>query len=855
MTLVSPWSRLRNLILSWGDWLSDRVSLAHSSLIVGTVTTGLVLLLQPTGALQPLELLAFDQLVGWQTQPYSDPRLLVVAITEGDLQAQQRWPIDDGTLAQTLQTLQQYQPKVIGLDLYRDLATPPGSRALQASLAAPNIIGIQKLPDPATERVLPPPTLPRDRIGFNDFVVDPDGVVRRNFLYARLPSGSVYSLALRLALAYLGVDLDPGPSVPSPDPRGPLPLPSPLKIGQNPLQQLRPYSGGYARIDTTGYQTLIDYRTALVAEQVTLSQVLGGEIQESQVRDRIVLVGTTAPSIQSAVLTPYSATTPTNPYEAGVLLQAQLTSKILQTVDQQQPILSFLPLWLEYLWIGSWGWLGSALVMGCYGLGSLFAGGVLAGLSLSGLSMVAFHHNVWVPWVAPELSLGLAMVGMALYRAIYTSFHDVLTGLPNRVRFLDALRYRLQDSNQPDPPGVAVLFVALNRFGLVNDTFGYGGGDRLLLQVRDQVKTYLHPPYTLARVGGDEFGVMLPYNPWDTSSQQVIQLAEAIKHCLEQPFSITNAKQSVRINTSIGIAFAQADGTYNAEDLLRDAHAAMYRAKVLGRSHYEVFAVGLHAELTRRMDLEFDLRQALDRNELKVYYQPIWDLRLQQLAGFEALVRWWHPQDGFMSPSEFVTVAEESGLIIPLDQWVLEEACGQLQLWRSKLGPDLPLILNVNLSTKQFSGGNLVTSVAQILERTGLPGHYLKLEITERVAMDHEKGCIDIMLALKELDIQLSLDDFGTGYSSLSYLCSFPVDTLKIDYSFVSRLTQSDADRIIVKTIINLSHDLGINVTAEGIETQEQLRILQQWNCDYGQGYFFSKPLDAAGAEQWIVKG
>jgi EAL domain-containing protein (putative c-di-GMP-specific phosphodiesterase class I) len=256
----------------------------------------------------------------------------------------------------------------------------------------------------------------------------------------------------------------------------------------------------------------------------------------------------------------------------------------------------------------------------------------------------------------------------------------------------------------------------------------------------------------------------------------------------------------------------------------------------------------MQKQMARRFEIETDLRHALERQELCLHYQPIVDLKTGKLAGFEALARWWHPQQGFVSPAEFVNIAEETDLIISLGQWVLEEACCQLQMWQNKFQTELPLLMNVNLSSKQFGQTDLVGSVKETLNRIGLAPHYLKLEITESIAMDNIEASMDTLLGLKDLHLQLSIDDFGMGYSSLSYLCQFPVDTLKVDRSFVSRMTSSDADRAIVQTIITLSHALGMNVTAEGIETAEQRQMLTNLNCEYGQGYLFSKPLSAEEA-------
>ncbi|MGA1625890.1 MAG: CHASE2 domain-containing protein, partial [Prochlorothrix sp.] len=317
MPPLLPRSHVQEYWLRWGEWLSDRVSLRQTSLLIATLTTALVLLIQQSGFLQPLELLAFDQLVRGQSYSYTDPRFLLVTITETDLKTQQQWPLKDETLARVLHTLQQYQPRVIGLNLYRDLPLPPGQRQLQQELQASNLIGVNKLPDPNMERVLPPPALPADRVGFNDLVLDPDGVVRRNFLFANLPSGLRYSFSLRLALAYGMAATD---------------TPLDLRLTPTHLPQLPDQGGGYAQIDTTGYQVLVDHRSILHAEQVSLSQVLAGELTVDQVRDRIVLIGTTATSLAGRVLTPHSATAQANPLNSSLWLQAQLTAQLLQTL-------------------------------------------------------------------------------------------------------------------------------------------------------------------------------------------------------------------------------------------------------------------------------------------------------------------------------------------------------------------------------------------------------------------------------------------------------------------------------------------------------------------------------------------
>lgn len=847
--------------------LRDRLTLTPAACILGVVAGILALICHTSNGLQTLELRLYDQMTRWQTLSQPDDRFLLVTITEADLQTQGRWPIADGVLAQALHTLQQYQPKVIGLDLYRDLPIAPGTPALAEEFQAPNLITIWKLPDWGMAPVLPPPGVSLQHIAFNDFVLDRDGIMRRGFLYAAptaldtLPPNpespfadspqGFYSLGLRLALAQGDWQVEDLQITPDG-----------LRLGSVSIPRLQPWAGGYGQENTNGYQMLLDYRVDPQFPHVSLSQVLAGDITPEQVRDRIILVGTVAPSLKDGVLTPLSASRVTNPYRPGVLLHAQLTQQLMNLFNSDRPVAPLQPapfqgfrFWSplgEGLWIIFWGMAGGWLMARQPHILRGGLGGVLMGLCLAVLSLVAFQQSLWLPLVAPWVSLGLALIITSLYRTLYLTFYDSLTGLPNRVQFLHTLEQRLNrpPTAEPHPSGLAVLFVALNRLGLLNTSFGYAVGDRLLLMVRDLIQAQLPQSSTLARISGDEFALVLPCDPQDP--QPILALAEHLNQTLETSITLPGHPQPFALSATIGITFTQTDGTAQADNLLRNAHSAMYRAKSLGRSYYEVFAIGSYEQLRRRLGLEVNLRQALDRQELQVYYQPIIHLASGRLAGFEALVRWWHPEQGFMYPAEFVEIAEETGLIIPLDQWVLEEACRQVQEWNTDLCRDRPLLLNVNLSPEQFGKSNFIESISQILQRTGFPGQNLKLEITERVAMADVEHNIDVMLQLKDLELQLSLDDFGTGYSSLNYLCRFPVDTLKIDQSFVRRLTNSESDRAIIQTIITLGHALGMSVTAEGIETLEQQHQLCQWQCEYGQGYIFSHPLTAPEAQQWI---
>nr|MBA3242331.1 bifunctional diguanylate cyclase/phosphodiesterase [Acidobacteriota bacterium] len=331
--------------------------------------------------------------------------------------------------------------------------------------------------------------------------------------------------------------------------------------------------------------------------------------------------------------------------------------------------------------------------------------------------------------------------------------------------------------------------------------------------------------------------------------KESIQVAERIQNELSVPFMLNG--REVFTTVSMGIA-PGSTGYERAEDILRDADTAMYRAKSLGKARYEIFDKAMHARAINLLQMETDMRRALERNEFMLHYQPIVALEDFRLRGFEALVRWQHPERGFISPMDFIPVAEETGMIIPLGEWVMREACQQMQRWQKIFPADPPLFISINLSSKQFSQNDLIKAVADILSESGIAPHTVKLEITESVVMENIETATEMLQDLRALGVQLSIDDFGTGYSSLSYLHRFPIDTLKIDRSFVTRMTENNENMEIVRTIVVLAQNLGMDVVAEGVETNEQLVLLQKLHCENGQGYFFSKPVNSVGAEKII---
>ena len=429
---------------------------------------------------------------------------------------------------------------------------------------------------------------------------------------------------------------------------------------------------------------------------------------------------------------------------------------------------------------------------------------------------------------------------------LHDAFHDGLTGLANRALFMDHLQMTIERGKSRHSNLYAVLFLDFDRFKIINDSLGHAEGDRLLKQIVQRLESSTRTGDLVARFGGDEFVILL-CEMLDESD--AVQIAERIQNSLKNSFNLSG--NEVFVSASIGIALSTS-GHKRAEDMLRDADIAMYRAKATGRARHQVFDETMHQQATTQLQLETEMRQALERREFQLHYQPIIKLKTNELIGFEALVRWIHPKRGIVSPMEFIPAAEETGLILPLGRWILEESCRQLREWQNAHLSAAPLVVSVNLSCKQFLQSDFVEQIAQTLAATGLAPRCLKLEITESYLMEDSEKAVRIMKRLCSLGVELSLDDFGTGYSSLSYLHRLPVDYLKIDRSFVSRMTESNENSEIVQTIIKLAQNLKMKVIAEGIETAEQFVHLKNLDCEYAQGYFFSKPLAAAAAEKFI---
>jgi diguanylate cyclase (GGDEF)-like protein len=425
-------------------------------------------------------------------------------------------------------------------------------------------------------------------------------------------------------------------------------------------------------------------------------------------------------------------------------------------------------------------------------------------------------------------------------RARHAALHDGVTELPNRALFIDRLGHALERARRRNDP-FALLLLDLDRFKNVNDSLGHLAGDRLLAAAARRLCDCVRPGDTVSRLGGDEFAILLEET---AGPADPVRVAERVQYDLSAPFDLDG--HEVVTGASIGIALWR-PAYQRAEEVLRDADIAMYRAKALGRGRHEVFDPSMHAHAVAVLRTEMELRRALERGEFRLHYQPIVSLSGDGIAGFEGLLRWEHPHRGLILPAEFLPVAEETGLMVPLGRWVLREGCRQMAAWSAR-----GVHLSLNLCAKQLLQSDLVSQIRQTARATGAPLDRLDLEVTEDVLMKDGDAAMLVLEDLKGLSLRVSIDDFGTGHSSLSLLHRLPIDTLKIDRSFVAGMSRRGETLEIVRTVVALGHNLGMGVVAEGVETPEQLRDLRELGCDYAQGFLFSPAVEPAAAERLL---
>ena len=433
----------------------------------------------------------------------------------------------------------------------------------------------------------------------------------------------------------------------------------------------------------------------------------------------------------------------------------------------------------------------------------------------------------------------------------HDAFHDAMTGLPNRALFMDRLEHVISASHRRNgAPYYAVLFLDIDRFKIINDSLGHTIGDQVLIVVGRKLSDCIRPGDTVARLGGDEFAILLK----DIGElSHAVEVVERIRRRMTSPLDIKG--QEIFVSLSIGITLGT-ERYERSEQVLRDADIAMYEAKERGESSYQVFDTKMHANIVDRMRLENDLRKAVDHHEFLLYYQPIMNLKTDQLIGFEALVRWNHPERGLIYPLEFIPLAEENGLIHPIGEWILLEACRDLKQLQRRYPMQPPLTMSINISSKQFAREDLANRLSTLLSEASIDPNTLILEITESMIMKNVDAAVEMMNRLRNMGVALHIDDFGTGHSSLSYLTRFPVNALKIDRSFVHKLSADGTgmNREIIASIISLAGSLKCDVIAEGVEMEHQLSNIQALHCEYGQGFLFARPMSFHAIDAWIQK-
>ncbi|OYQ62306.1 hypothetical protein B9G53_22815 [Pseudanabaena sp. SR411] len=852
-TLKSNWEKLPLRFQQWGGFF-----LSSGSIYL------LVFGLRWLGWLQPTEWAAFDLYIQIRPTEPVDERIIIVGVQESDIRYLGNWPASDRILARILSKIRDQKPKVIGLDLYRDIPVGDGYAELeQIFKTTPNLIGIEKsIGDRFSTVIDPPPALKAlGQVSANDVIVDPDGRLRRALLYP-MPDGNegLPSLGLAIALRYLK---DQGIEPKSSESGGY------LQLGKAIFQPLESTDGGYIRIDAGGYQVLMNYHgSSQKFRCISLEDILENRIDPQLMRDRIVLIGPQAGSLNDVFYTPYSSNFITSPAQmSGVEFQANIVKLILGAALDNRPLFRvWSDIW-EEIWIAGWAITGAAIIWIFSTRRLIFLTGtvILSIGFLVGGSYVLFLSGWWIP-IAPALLTYIgSMLVMQSYMYVsrlrelnsalsdsiellaHDASHDALTGLPNRNLFMDRVEHAIKYSKRHSSYLFAIFFIDLDRFKMINDSLGHNVGDLFLQAIAEILQGCLRSIDTVARLGGDEFTILVD-DIQDVS--EALMVADRILNKFLAPIIIKG--EAIFPSASIGIVISTPDYD-NCVDLLRDADIAMYRAKSSGKGRYILFDQEMYEQTLRLTQLESELHYALEHQEFELYYQPIVSLETDKLSGFEALIRWKNPKRGFISPIEFIPLAEDTGLIVAVGDWVLKEACHQLKTWLHKFPEAANLKMSINLASHQIREPDLLEKLDVILAETGIDGGSIRLEITESTLMDQGEQTINKLAQLRARNIQLSIDDFGQGYSSLSYLHRFPINILKIDRAFVEQMTDGGENIEIVRTITMLAHTLNMSVVAEGVETQQQVEILKKLGCEFGQGYLFSRPLTAIAAEQVIA--
>ncbi|MEM7064325.1 MAG: EAL domain-containing protein [Cyanobacteria bacterium P01_B01_bin.77] len=811
----------------------------HGYVLIALIIALVVIGVRQFGGLQGLELKTFDSRVRHYATDVGLPEVIVVGITEGDIRHYNQWPLSDNTVAELLAHLQTYEPAAIGLDIYRDIEHPPGHERLAEQLALENVYGVYDAGLNPSHNSPPPESMDPNRTGFADFVADADGVIRRYFMFASIKPDEFYALSLRLSLHvlrnYYGLD-------------GFEKNLEGLTIADTLFPRLTANTGSYQNEDTTGYQVMLQYRTHNEAiKQVSLTEVLNNEVNPDWFRNKVVLIGAVAPSINDIFFTPLNTQIQSAVKTPGVLIHAHAVSQILSVVQGDYALIWWWGQWQEMLWIGTWCLIGGGLAWHIQRFVLLTLSSAIALFILVGTGWVMFRYGGWIPIVPAILGFALVVSSTIAYQVFYRTFYDPLTSLPNRISSLKRLQSHLSQRH-PSASMVALLLIDLDRFKSINESLGVDVADRLLKIIAQRIVQHM-PRGSVARVGGDQFAIILPSV---SHSQEVITITERLRKNLMDSIQVRG--QQVSSTVSIGIALHQKGQGYRAHKLLQDAHRALGKAKNLGRDRHEVFNEAMRTHSVFQFQLEMELRHAGDNQQFQLYYQPIIALTSGKIAGFEALIRWQHPARGTVPPNDFIGIAEDTGMILTMGDWILNEACHQMYQWQQLFPQAQSLFVGVNLSSKQFIQQDLATTITNIIHQHRIAPRNLKLELTESVAMENVETAIQQLLRLKNKGLHISLDDFGTGYSSLSYLHRLPIDSLKIDKSFVERMEFISENENIVGTIVTLGHRLKLDIIAEGVETLAQAHLLKQLQCQYAQGYFFAKPLPRDEAAELLAQ-
>ena len=789
---------------------------------------------QRLGLLERLELDAFDALVRSIPDKGPDERLLIVAVGEEDT-ARLGYPISDEVLARAIAEVRRHDPRVVAVDLYRNITYPPGAELLSEQFRAPNVVGIRFIgSDPIDGQVPAPSALPPEQVGFSDLVIDPDGVLRRALLYVDGEPG-YFSFALRSVLVgYPAAENEFGVADES------------LVFGERAIPRLRHFAGGYADLDNGGYQTMLRFISRRQpAEVVSISAVLDGHVRREAIESRVVLIGEIDASLSDQFYTPYSAELVDSDFAmSAVFVHAQVISQLLDVLDGKPARYRYFSRLGELGWLALWAALAALVTWSIrHPFGSLLSVPVVpAAIAVPG--WLAVSGLFWPPLIAPALAAVLASLIVIAGGYLLRSTHDSVTGLPGRGAFIKRIQAALGESDSDD--SVAVAFLDIDRFQVINKALGHDAGDELLVRVSNRLRDWTAHQRDLARVGGDEFAVLFR----DRDAATVERRVRKLRQRLAEPLRLGN--HTLSVTASVGIAFADKRSTQHPDALLRDAHTAMYRAKARKEMQLEVFSPDMADQARARLGLESDLLDAVRNQAFFLNYQPVVDLQTGAALGFEALLRWRAPKHGLVSPAEFIPILEETGMIVPVGQWVLETACRQASEWRAAL-PHIDLKMSVNLSGRQINEPGLEAVVREALSSTGLTAHALQLEFTESMIMRDVESTNALMSALRSSGVSLAIDDFGTGYSSLAYLHRFPVNTLKIDRAFVENLTDYGEDHKIVHTIIALGQRLNMTLVAEGIETEAQAEALREAGCHGAQGFLYSPALSVEDAEEWLA--